>query len=71
VKIIRVPWIQCRADEVDAERYEFAWRSRDFEIMAYSENEARKWWADLSDAERSAQLGLGAPSSSDEELSLF
>jgi hypothetical protein len=71
VKIIRVPWIQCRADEVDAERYDFFWRGRDFEIMAYSEGEARKWWGELSDSERGAQLGMGAAASGDEELMLF
>ena len=41
MKVIRVPWIQCRADEAGAECFPMEWRGKDFEIMAYNEREAR------------------------------
>ena len=70
MKLIRVPWICCRADEVDAIQCEMEWRGRVFAVMAYSEKEAREWWRDVSEAERSELLGMGA-AASDAELDLF
>jgi hypothetical protein len=60
MKIIRVPWIRCRADEVDAQCFEMEWRGRHFSVMAYSENEARDWWRSLPEREREAVLGGGS-----------
>jgi hypothetical protein len=70
MKLIRVPWIQCRADEVDSIRVELDWRGRPIAVLAYSEKEARDWWGDLAERERDAVLGIGddAP---DESPSLF
>lgn len=59
MRIIRVSWIQCRADEVTAGVFPHSWRGQDFEIMAYSESEARKWWAELSEREKCERLGMG------------
>jgi len=59
MKTVRVPWIQCRADEVDAVRIEMDWRGRSLAVLAYSEKEAREWWRDLADRERDAMLGIG------------
>lgn len=62
MKTVRVPWIRCRADEVDAMSAELEWRGRIFELLAYSEKEARDWWRSLSDREREEALGLAADS---------
>lgn len=66
MKIIHVPWIRCRADEVGAVECPMFWRNRDFTILAYSENEAKSWWGELPESEREQQLGMGTASSSDE-----
>jgi hypothetical protein len=58
MKVIRVPWIRCRADEVDSVASEMAWRGRTFSLLAYSEKEAREWWKTLPDREREAVLGM-------------
>jgi hypothetical protein len=71
IKIIRVPWIRCRADEVDALPFELEWRGRVFSVLAYTENEARDWWRSLPEAERERQLGGGGGSASDGEMQLF
>jgi hypothetical protein len=70
MKLIRVPWICCRADEVDAIQCEMEWRGRVFAVMAYSEKEAREWWRDVPEAERSELLGMGV-AAADSELDLF
>ena len=70
MKVIRVPWIVCRADEFGASNYAKTWRGHDFDIMAYSEKEASDWWDELSDSERNRQLGSGGGSDGG-ELSLF
>lgn len=70
MKIVRVPWIRCRADEVDAMPLEMEWRGRSFELLAYSEKEARDWWRSLSDREREDALGLAA-AASEESPGLF
>lgn len=57
MKIIRVPWIQCLADEFGSMNVPIRWRGKDFEIVAYSEKEANDWWNELSDRERSRQMG--------------
>jgi hypothetical protein len=59
MKIIRVPGICCRADEVDAQCFEMEWRGRVFSVMAYSETEARDWWRSLPERDREAALGGG------------
>ena len=66
MKIIRVPWIRCRADETGAIECEMCWRSRDFIILAYTENEAKSWWSELSESEREQQLGMDSAGSGDE-----
>jgi hypothetical protein len=58
MKLIRVPWIRCRADEEGAKPYEMKWRQQIFSVLAHSESEAREWWFGLSDAERNPVLGL-------------
>jgi hypothetical protein len=70
MKIVRVPWIQCRADEVNAVECEVEWRGRAFVVMAYSEDEARRWWNGLSETERRAMHGAVEPEREDEP-SLF
>jgi hypothetical protein len=60
MKIIRVPWIRCRADESDAVPSELEWRGRSFTLLAYSEKEALEWWRTLSDREREDLLGMAA-----------
>ncbi len=60
MKLVRVPWIRCRADEVDAVPTEMEWRGRLFGVLAYSEKEGRDWWRSLSDREREEALGLAA-----------
>lgn len=58
MKVIRAPWIRCRADEVDAVSSALEWRGRRFQVLAYSEKEASEWWRGLSDREREECLGL-------------
>jgi hypothetical protein len=58
MKVIRVPWIRCRADEIGAQIFEMQWRKQTFKVLAHSENEARDWWNGLSDAERAPVAGL-------------
>ena len=70
MKIVRVPWFQCRADEVDAIECEMEWRGGIFAVLAHSEDEARKWWNGLSETERRESLGTGS-AASDEEPGLF
>jgi hypothetical protein len=70
MKIIRVPWIRCRADEADAFPFEMEWRGRYFNVLAYSENEARDWWRGLSEREREIYLG-GNSNGDDSSLRLF
>ena len=67
MKLIRVPWIRCRADEYGAAPFPLEWRGRNFEVLAYSEAEARDWWKSLADGERESALGLGTR----EEAGLF
>jgi hypothetical protein len=69
MNIVRVPWIQCRADEATAELFPLMFRGREFQIMAYSEKEARDWWRGLPEADKGAALGLDAPA--DDSQSLF
>ena len=66
MKVIRVPWIRCRADEMGAIECELEWRGRVFAVLAYSENEAKSWWSDLPAHEREQHLGMGSAESSDE-----
>ena len=70
MKVIRVPWIICRADEFGASNVPMNWRGEDFEILAYSEKDARDWWGKLSESERGRQMG-GGGSGDEGELSLF
>jgi hypothetical protein len=65
MKLVRVPWIQCRADEVDATQVELQWRGRTIAVMAYSEKEARDWWLELPDGDRDAALGIGDEAAED------
>ncbi len=66
MKVIRVPWIRCRADELDAHPHELEWRRQTFSVLAYSEREARDWWEALDDTEREQLLGMVAVDSSDQ-----
>jgi hypothetical protein len=68
MKIIRVPWIRCRADEVGATSSEMEWRGREFTVLAYSESEAAAWWRGLPDAEREELLGMAAEPAGDGAL---
>lgn len=70
MKVIRTPWIRCRADEVDTIASTLEWRGRSFKLLAYSEKEAMEWWRGLSDREREALLGLGGEAA-DEGPGLF
>lgn len=70
MKLVRVPWICCRADEVGAVSHEMEWRGRVFTLMAHSVAEGRDWWAGLSEAERKEALGM-SESAEPDELSLF
>lgn len=70
MKVVRVPWIRCRADEVDAVPSEMEWRGRAFSVLAYSEKEAREWWRSLAEREREELLGMGGEAA-DESPSLF
>ena len=69
MKVIRVPWIRCRADEVGAENCTLDWRGKSFTVLAYSEREAREWWKGLADGERDELLGFDPEGS--EQSSLF
>jgi len=69
MKVIRVPWIRCRADEVGAVSCPLDWRSKSFTILAYSEREAREWWNGLTEGERNEFLGFDQEGS--EQSSLF
>jgi hypothetical protein len=71
MKVVRVPWIQCRADEVSAECYAWEWAGKDFEIMAFSRKEAEDWWNSLGEGGRKEVLGLRQREESDGELALF
>jgi hypothetical protein len=66
MKVIRVPWIRCRADEIDARPHEMEWRRQSFSVLAYTEHEAREWWEGLEDAERGQLLGMVAVDSTDQ-----
>ena len=57
MKVIRVPWIRCRADEVGSCSIEVQWRKQMFRIIAYSEREAQEWWGSLRSEERDAAAG--------------
>jgi len=70
MKLIRVPWIRCRADEAGAQIFEMQWRKRNFKVLAHSEREARDWWSGLSDAERHPALGFDEDDRAD-QTSLF
>ena len=71
MKVIRVPWIQCRADEAGANCFPMTWRGKDFEIMAYTEREAKDWWRSLSDTVRNDALGVRQREESDGTLMMF
>lgn len=71
MKIIRVPWIRCRADEVDAVPFEMEWEGRCFSVLAYTEAEAREWWQSLPLAEKREHVGGGRREESGSELELF
>ncbi len=58
MKVIRVPWIRCRADEAGAVNCALDWRGKSFTVIAYSEREAREWWKELPDGERDELLGF-------------
>jgi len=66
MKLIRVPWIRCRADEVGGYYCEMEWRKHSFIVLAYTPQEARDWWGGLSDAERNEVLGLEERSEADQ-----
>lgn len=70
MKVIRAPWIRCRADEIGSHPYDLEWKRIAFAVLAYSEEEARSWWAGLDDADRNELLGLGNAGGSD-QISLF
>lgn len=65
MKVVRAPWIRCRADEVDAISSTLEWRGRSFKVLAYSEKEALAWWRSLSDQEREDLLGMGSETADD------
>ncbi len=65
MKVVRAPWIRCRADEVDAIPTRLEWRGRSFAVLAYSEKEALEWWRSLSDPDRENLLGMGAETADD------
>ena len=70
MKVIRAPWIRCRADEAGARAYEMEWHRITFAVLAYSEVEARSWWNELSEAECNGLLGLDDAETSD-QIRLF
>ena len=71
MKVIRVPWIQCRADEAGAECFPWVWKGRDFEIMAYTRKEAEEWWTSLGESYKGELLGVRERGESDSALMLF
>ena len=66
MKVIRVPWIRCRADEVGACSIDVHWQKRSFRLVANSEREAEEWWGGLKDAERNELAGLEESVESDQ-----
>ena len=70
MKLIRAPWIRCRADEAGARSYEMEWHRIAFAVLAYSEEEARSWWGGLDENERNGLLGLDDAEASD-QIGLF
>ena len=58
MKVLRVPWIRCRADETDACAIQVQWRKQTFSLIAHSEREAQEWWGSLREAERDEALGM-------------
>lgn len=69
MKLLRIPTIQCRADEAGAQPYDMEWRGRLFQVLAHSEAGAREWWSDLAESEREHALGIR--SSGGDEPGLF
>jgi len=55
---LRVPWIRCRADEVDASQHELEWAGRYFVVLAHSKADADAWWNSLTDEQRNEALGV-------------
>ena len=70
MKVIRVPWIRCRADEVGTCSIDVQWRKQSFRLVAYSEREAQVWWGGLRDEERNEVLGVESVSAESEQASL-
>ena len=70
MKVIRAPWIRCRADEAGARAYEMECQRITFSVLAYSEDKARSWWNGLDESERNSLLGLGDAETSD-QISLW
>jgi hypothetical protein len=70
MKVVRAPWIRCRAGEAGARSYEMEWQRITFSLLAYSEKEARSWWNGLDEHERNGLLGLGDAETSD-QIGLF
>jgi len=66
MKVIRVPWIRCRADEIGTCSIEVTWQKQTFHLIAYSEREAQEWWGSLSAEERDQSLGLEAAPEAEE-----
>jgi hypothetical protein len=66
MKVVRAPWIRCRADEAGARAYEMECQRITFSLLAYSEQEARSWWNGLEEHERNELLGLGDAETSDQ-----
>ena len=71
MKVIRVPWIRCRADEVGTCSIEVQWRKQSFRLLAYSEREAQEWWGGLRDEERDEALGVEDVPAVGEQTSLW
>ena len=71
MKLVRVPWIQCRADELGAECFPWTWRGKDFEIMAFTRKEADEWWSSLSETSKGDLLGHGGKDESGSASMLF
>ena len=71
MKIIRVPWIRCRADEVGTCSIDVQWRKQSFKILAYSEREAQEWWGGLRDEERDEVIGAEDVPETVEQTSLW
>lgn len=59
MKLIRVPWIRCRADEFGAVLWKTEMNGLEVAVLAYSEAEAKGWWKNLTEAERKELLGIG------------